>query len=207
MRQSSSRNHRICHPALNIEVTISPYCLTPSLFLFCDAEIAVDMEAFCEKHRCNILYSPSSGAGTVDKVQVELSSQFNRKMIPDLECLIEENWSTLKKELGDKLYNDEKFRINSVRQTGNDKVLIEVGITSYKEYVGTNLGKDLEVFKQHGMNEFNNQQACLSDALGVGSVVVTADDYLLLVRRSCEVAEGQGLIDFPGGHAEPKALK
>ena len=163
------------------------------------------MEEFCKNHECNILYSPQPGNGTVDKVQVDLSSKFDRKIIPELENLIEENWLELKKQLGDKLYNEDKFRIHSVKKTENDKVLVEVGITNYKEYVGTNLGKDLEVFLQHGLKEFSNKQACLSDALGVGSVVLTADDYLLLVRRSFEVAEGQGMTDFPGGHAEPKA--
>lgn len=164
------------------------------------------MEQLCINHECNILYIPPPGEGTVNIVQVDFSPKFNRKVIPELEYLIEHNWHNLKKELGDKLYNDDKFRIHSVKETGGNKVIVEVGITNYKEYVGTNLGNDLEIFTERGTNDFNNKNACLSDALGVGSVLVTADDYLLFVRRSFEVAEGQGMTDFPGGHAEPKAL-
>ena len=156
-------------------------------------------------HGCDILYIPPPGEGTIDIVKVDFSSKFNRKVILELEYLIEQNWHNFKKELGDKLYNDDKFRIHSVRETNDNKVIVEVGITNYKEYVGTNLGKDLEIFTERGTNDFSNKKACLSDALGVGSVLVTADDYLLFLRRSFEVAEGQGMTDFPGGHAEPKA--
>ena len=164
------------------------------------------MEQFCIDHECDILYVPPPGEGTADNIRVDFSPKFNRKVIPELEYLIEQSWVKLKNELRDKLYNDDKFRIHSVSEMDNNEVLVEVGLTNYKEYVGTNLGADLKVFLERGIREFGNEKACLSDALGVGSVVMTADDSLLLVRRSFEVAEGQGLTDFPGGHAEPKAV-
>lgn len=143
----------------------------------------------------------------MEKLTVDISSNFNRITIPELENLIEDNWKVLKQELGGLLYNDDKFRIHAVKQTEDNKPLIEVGLTNYKEYIGTNLGTNSDLFVQHGINEFNNAQACLSDALGVGSLVITADGYLLFVRRSFEVAEGQGMMDVPGGHAEPKVLR
>jgi len=34
--------------------------------------------------------------------------------------------------------------------------------------------------------------------------VHTTDNYLVLLRRSERVAEGQGLLDVPGGHPEPQ---
>ena len=163
------------------------------------------MEEFCSHHGCEILYVPPL-EGTADKIRVEFSPNFNRKIIADTEPLIEKNWLQLKKELGDKLYNDDKFRIHSIKETEGNIAVVEVGITDYKSYVGTNLGNDLNVFVARGMEDFGNKKACVSDALGVGSIVLTADNYLLLVRRSFEVAEGQGMTDFPGGHAEPKAL-
>ena len=163
------------------------------------------MEELCAQHGCEILYAPPF-EGTADKLLVDFSPNFNRKIIADLEPLIEKNWLQLKKELGDKLYNDDKFRIHSVKETEDNIAVVEVGITDYKSYVGTNLGNDLNVFVARGMTDFSNKKACVSDALGVGSIVLTADNYLLLVRRSFEVAEGQGMTDFPGGHAEPKAL-
>lgn len=46
--------------------------------------------------------------------------------------------------------------------------------------------------------------AYLSQKLGVGAVVETADGFLLSLCRSSGVAEGQGMIDAPGGHPEPE---
>lgn len=41
---------------------------------------------------------------------------------------------------------------------------------------------------------------------GVSAAVCTSDDKILLIRRSKAVAEGQGLLDVPGGHPEPADL-
>lgn len=46
--------------------------------------------------------------------------------------------------------------------------------------------------------------AYLSQKLGVGAVVETTDGFVLTLRRSKGVAEGQGRMDAPGGHPEPK---
>ncbi|XP_052269344.1 uridine diphosphate glucose pyrophosphatase NUDT22-like [Dreissena polymorpha] len=46
----------------------------------------------------------------------------------------------------------------------------------------------------------------LSDALGVGAVVVTKDDHIVLLFRSKNCGEDVNLWDRPGGHCEPKVL-
>ena len=202
-KKSSEKSSRLAR-ALE---TFRPRCGTfaHDFKLGCCLVSEVIMEEFCSHHGCEILYVPPL-EGTADKIRVEFSPNFNRKIIADIEPLIEKNWLQLKKELGDKLYNDDKFRIHSIKETEGNIAVVEVGITDYKSYVGTNMGNDLNVFVARGMEDFCNKKACVSDALGVGSIVLTADNYLLLVRRSFEVAEGQGMTDFPGGHAEPKAL-
>ncbi|CAN0381894.1 unnamed protein product, partial [Hapterophycus canaliculatus] len=48
--------------------------------------------------------------------------------------------------------------------------------------------------------------AYLSQKLGVGAVVETADGFLLSLCRSSGVAEGQGMMGAPGGHPEPKNI-
>ena len=45
----------------------------------------------------------------------------------------------------------------------------------------------------------------MSDALGVGAFLVTADRHVVLLRRALHLAEAPGLWDIPGGHPEPKA--
>ena len=160
------------------------------------------MEALCKDHCCCILFTCKQGGHNMELVDANSSVDFNRKVIPELEHLIDENWKDMKNQIKI-LYNADKFRIHSVKEE-NDRVIIDMGLTCYKEYIGTNLGKNLDTFHAKGVELFSNRQACLSDALGVGSMVVTADDYFLFVRRSFEVAEGRGMTDFPGGHAEPK---
>lgn len=46
--------------------------------------------------------------------------------------------------------------------------------------------------------------AYLSQKFGVTSIVETADGFVLSLRRSSGVAEGQGMLGAPGGHPEPK---
>lgn len=40
----------------------------------------------------------------------------------------------------------------------------------------------------------------------MGAALATADDFLVFLRRSRQVAEAPGLVDVPGGHPEPQAL-
>ena len=48
--------------------------------------------------------------------------------------------------------------------------------------------------------------AFLSNKIGVGGLVTLRDGRLVLMQRSNHVAECQGLVDVPGGHAEPKEV-
>lgn len=38
----------------------------------------------------------------------------------------------------------------------------------------------------------------------MGAVVETSDGFVVSLRRSNGVAEGQGMMDAPGGHPEPE---
>ena len=44
----------------------------------------------------------------------------------------------------------------------------------------------------------------MSDALGVGALVETADHQVVFLKRSENLAEEPGLWDIPGGHPEPQ---
>ena len=159
------------------------------------------MDEYCKENTFFVLYGSKFGGCEMKNIEVACSEHFNRKPAPEIDYLIEDNWTKFLSEI-DKLYDAEKFRIHSVK-TENGRVLVEIGLTGYKDYIGTNLNEKLGVFEAYGMKAHGSKQACLSDCLGVGAMVITSDDHVMFVTRSHEVAEGRGLHDFPGGHAEP----
>ncbi|NP_001006069.1 uridine diphosphate glucose pyrophosphatase NUDT22 [Danio rerio] len=85
-------------------------------------------------------------------------------------------------------------------------VKLQLGLTCYKDYLGTNWSREAEKLQSHGRNECLDPQAFLSQPLGVGAVLATADGDVVLLRRSQKVAEAAGLLDIPGGHPEPKMV-
>ncbi|CAG5121140.1 unnamed protein product [Candidula unifasciata] len=105
------------------------------------------------------------------------------------------------------LFNGTKFRVHHVTSTDDgDRVIMYLGITDYKEYLGTNWAPNVKNLQQKGIEIHGNSQAFLSDALGVGASVVTEDNFLVLLWRSKHCAEAPSMWDVPGGHAEPKKL-
>ena len=138
-----------------------------------------------------------------EKLKVLLSPQFNRKTLPKTyEQNIEQIWSDRLK-LNSTLWNGTKFRIDKVSME-NDIVTFCLGITCYKDFLGTNWSPEAKQLHELGESDFNNSQAYMSDALGVGSLVKTADEQCILIKRSLNCAEAAGLYDIPGGHPEPQ---
>lgn len=81
---------------------------------------------------------------------------------------------------------------------------LKIGLTCYKDYLGTNWSCRAAELRQQGGAEFGDPRALLAQPLGVGAILCTADDQVVLIRRSQKVAEAAGLLDIPGGHPEPK---
>ncbi|XP_077466376.1 uridine diphosphate glucose pyrophosphatase NUDT22-like [Stigmatopora argus] len=155
------------------------------------------------------------------QVQVEISEKYNRQMDVDLQHHIEEVWTArVSKEPW--LFNGAKFRLHSFHaapentdsmhsQSTDDKetrplLTLRVGITSYKDYLGTNWSSRAAELRRRGEAELGNSQALLAQPLGVGAVVCTGDGQVVFIRRSREVAEAGGKLDIPGGHPEPKVV-
>lgn len=107
------------------------------------------------------------------------------------------------------LFNGSKFRLHDVRYGEKTPVItLSLGQTCYKDYVCTNMNFDHWKFlTEYGRRVYANEQACFSDALGVGSIVETSDDKLVFIRRSNQVYEDPYHLDTPGGHAEPSEVK
>ncbi len=136
-------------------------------------------------------------------LQVRLSRKYNRATLPgSREKNIAMVWEH---RLGrnPKLWNGTKFRIDSVHLEDN-VVVFNLGVTCYRDFLGTNWSPDAQDILQLGKTDFGNSHAYMSDALGVGALVATADHKVILLRRSELCAEAVGLYDIPGGHPEPK---
>ena len=89
------------------------------------------------------------------------------------------------------------------RDTG-PLLTLSLGLTCYKDYLGTNWSCRVEELRQRGGAEFSDPLALLAQPLGVGAVLCTGDRQVVLIRRSQRVAEAGGLLDIPGGHPEPQ---
>jgi len=151
-----------------------------------------------------------------NEIEIQLSTSFNRQNDSLLEkdfqltnniSMVDDVWE--KRLLKNKrLFNGSKFRLHMIKTSKHEdkKYLFCVGVTDYKEYLGTNWAPSVEKLEEEGLKIHNNPQAYLSDALGVGAFVITKDEFVVLQRRNTHLAEAGGLWDVPGGHAEPSEL-
>lgn len=152
-----------------------------------------------------IFTTKSKNQTSPSDVEVKLDPSYNRKRMESLEHDIQDTWKRRLNELPS-LFNGTKFRLHSVEENG-DKVTLNIGITCYRDFQGTNLSKDILLLQSQGLCDHDDSQAYMSDALGVGALVQTADNHMVLLFRSKNCGEDTELWDRPGGHAEPKVSK
>lgn len=104
--------------------------------------------------------------------------------------------------------NEDRKSKGGAAEHGSEPILVlRLGLTSYKEYLGTNWSCDAAELRQRGQAEFKDPLALLAQPLGVGAILCTSDDQVVFIRRSQKVAEAGGLLDIPGGHPEPKVTQ
>lgn len=90
------------------------------------------------------------------------------------------------------------------RRQASPPLTLRLGLTCYKDFLGTNWSGGASELRRRGEAEFGDPLALLAQPLGVGGVLCTCDGQVVLIRRSQKVAEAGGLLDIPGGHPEPK---
>ena len=123
----------------------------------------------------------------------------------DLEEFIETNWQSKCSE-NSRLYNASKFRLHKFTVESN-KVQLQIGLTSYKELLGTHYYPKLELINEESKAKNFEDFAFMSNCLGVGAIAITDDNYVILQRRAKWTGESPGKIDRPGGHPEPSNVK
>ncbi|KAK7504864.1 hypothetical protein BaRGS_00003892 [Batillaria attramentaria] len=139
------------------------------------------------------------------KTSVSVLQKFNRMNLPDDKSSIEEIWANRLKE-NPRLFNGTKFRLHSVSSDSTGHLTLNLGVTDYREYLGTNWAPDVNRFHEQGLQLHSDPQVFLSDPAGVGAFTVTSDEYVIFLRRSSHCAEAPGMWDIPGGHAEPEEI-
>ncbi|XP_054381692.1 uridine diphosphate glucose pyrophosphatase NUDT22 isoform X2 [Pongo abelii] len=155
-----------------------------------------------------LLQCPGGGLPQ-EQIQAELSPAHDRRPLPCGEEAITAIWETrLKAQPW--LFDAPKFRLHSATLapigSRGPQLLLRLGLTSYRDFLGTNWSSSAAWLRQQGATDWGDTQAYLADPLGVGAALATADDFLVFLRRSWQVAEAPGLVDVPGGHPEPQAL-
>ena len=134
------------------------------------------------------------------------TDRYNAKaMSGDLHKELDETWERVLNEAkpGRILFNQSKFRLHSVEHEsrgdqGSTTPVLNLGLTDYKSFICTQqqiLAPDLrqQITSEH-----------LAHPLGVGCLLITSDQFAVLIRRSAACIDLPNMYDIPGGHAEPK---
>jgi len=151
---------------------------------------------------------PTSGARVGAPFIVEFASVYRRDEVtqrpssavrprsPALEAAVARIWESelaLAQDADRELYNGELGRLIRADAVA-ESLCLELGCTSYREFLGTNLLNATAVWKE-GVEYF-------ADPLGVSVVVVTLDNWLALGRRGRRVAFHAGWLHPFGGMLE-----
>mgnify|MGYP006082880365 FL=1 len=152
-----------------------------------------------------LLRCPLVKAGTPEEsLHVDYGRQHDRKRHHDDEKNLGVAWLAAT-EKNPRIFDGSKFRLHRIALDAHDRVVLELGLTGYREYLGTNRlpTEALRQLEADGQADHANPRAHLSDALGCETVLLTADDQVVLLRRSSSVATHGGLHNGPSGHPEP----
>lgn len=146
------------------------------------------------------------------QVSVAFDQAYDRIPHPDttLENSISEIWGQ-RAQKNNSLYNGQKFRYGGhilLHEGGTNQdphVCLQLGLTDYRTFVGTNLNPLWEKFLVPSEDDCIRCQHT-SSPLGNGAIVETSDQKIIVLRRSNNVGEFPGSFVFPGGHPEPQEV-
>ena len=152
-----------------------------------------------------LLTLPSGGAAVgQDSLHVDFSRRHDRRPHRDDGKNVEEAWLAAT-EKNPRIFDGSKFRLRRISLDEGGRVSVELGLTGYREYLGTNrlAAEVVRQLEADGQAEHADPRAHFSDALGCETILLTADEQVVLLRRSSSVATHGGLHNGPSGHPEP----
>lgn len=118
-----------------------------------------------------------------------------RRVVPEIERLIEQAWTELSQEPGIHLFDGPMVRLSSHTATP-DRLDLATTDTTYKAFVGTNMAHP-ELATVYGPD-------VMANPVGVSPLLITADRYILMGRRNATLAYYPSRIHPFSGAMEPK---
>lgn len=118
----------------------------------------------------------AQGCFSYAQVEINYRPEWRMPSTPEQEDWMDDLWQTRLTEAcaaGKRLFDAPLFRLVGAESTSDNKLVLRLGDTSYKEYVTT---REASFARQHAREELGN-------AIGVCSVVETSDDHILLDKR------------------------
>lgn len=140
-----------------------------------------------------------------EQVRISFGPQHGRLPHSELDALIDERWSAAV-EANPRIFDGSKFRLKHIAWSPDGQAVgLQLGLTGYKEYLGTNrLEEDLwRQLRDDGERVHGDAAAHLSNALGCEAIFLTSDGQAVMLRRSGAVGTHSGLYNGPSGHPEP----
>lgn len=138
-----------------------------------------------------------------EQLRITIGKQHGRRAHPS--DVLEQSWAAAL-SANPRLFDGSKFRLARIGW-GEDgaTVAVDLGLTSYKEYLGTNRlpAEQRAMLEKEGKAVHQEGGAFLSNALGCEALLLTSDGFVVLLQRSSAVATHSGLYNGPSGHPEP----
>ena len=132
----------------------------------------------------------TGGRGLLEE-EVELDwspERFSMLETKESRGMIESRWAEAVRE-NSRLYNASKFRLAGERME-DGKLRLRVGLTDYKDHVGTNLSPRAGEYVMEGCEKYGYMSQCV----GVGCWVLTTDSRLVMVENAAWKGEQERLF-------------
>jgi hypothetical protein len=120
-----------------------------------------------------------------------------RRVVPEVEAVIEQGWCKGKARLGDKLFDGPMCRLEHFTSSP-DALKLTLSLTSYRIFLGTNLNW-AAIPSGYGSDVAAN-------SVGMSSALLTSDGYLLFGRRNDRVAYYPNRVHPFAGSLEQRDL-
>ena len=104
--------------------------------------------------------------------------------------MIETRWAEATKQ-NSRLYNASKYRL-AASSLHEGKLVLRVGLTDYKDHVGTNLSPTAGQYVMEDMEDLEDKYSHMSQCVGVGCWVLTTDRQLVMVENAAWKGEQAG---------------
>ncbi|CAN5372953.1 hypothetical protein BH10PLA1_BH10PLA1_04340 [soil metagenome] len=135
----------------------------------------------------------ATGNWSIDQIHARQGGA-PRRIVPEVEAIINAAWAKLSQRPGIKLFDGRMMRLASFNATP-DRLELVLSETSYKAFAGTHMARP-DLAGRYGRD-------VVADPLGLSTIVVTSDDYLVMGWRKKSLAFYGGRVHPFAGAMEP----